>query len=36
MFAESKRDFVREIPPDLCPECLKVFDGLIAQAKEVG
>jgi hypothetical protein len=35
MFAESKREFVREIPPDLCAECLKVFDGLIAEAKEV-
>jgi hypothetical protein len=33
MFAVTKRDFVRELPADLCPGCLKIFDELVAAAR---
>jgi len=33
MFDTPERRFVREIPMDLCPACLKVFDELVAAAR---
>ena len=36
MFAVTDRAYVRTVPPDLCPDCFKVFDGLVLDlAKEV-
>jgi hypothetical protein len=35
MFSAVDREFVKLPPADLCAACLKVFDGLIAEAKEV-
>jgi hypothetical protein len=35
MFVITERSFLKEPPADLCPECLKVFNGLVAEAKEV-
>ena len=32
MFSVTTREFVKQPPADLCPECRKVFDGLVAEA----
>jgi hypothetical protein len=33
MFALTERRLVRQLPPDMCPECVKVFHELVAAAK---
>ncbi len=33
MFQVSQRAYMRQLPPDLCPECLRVFQDLLAQAE---
>ena len=35
MFAVQQRAYVRDVPLDLCPKCIEVFDQLVAAAKEV-
>jgi NMD protein affecting ribosome stability and mRNA decay len=35
MFEVSQRAFVRDLPADLCPDCAKIFNELVAAAKEV-
>ena len=35
LFAVTQRAYVKALPADVCPECQKVFDALIAEAKEV-
>jgi hypothetical protein len=34
MFDVTARRLVRELPPDLCPECVRVFQELVAKAKQ--
>ena len=34
MFSVTQRDFVRTIPGDLCPDCLRVFHELLDKARE--
>ena len=36
MFVVTERRRVRELPPDLCPECLKIFHELAAKAGSEG
>ncbi|HZF24015.1 MAG TPA: hypothetical protein VE030_11195 [Burkholderiales bacterium] len=35
MFSVHQRDFVRELPADLCPACITIFHEQVAAAKEV-
>ena len=35
MFTVFERQFVTELPADLCPECIVVFHQLVHEAKEV-
>ena len=35
MFGVTNREYVRELPADLCPACVQVFQGLVDEAKEV-
>lgn len=34
-FEVMEREYVKQLPADLCPGCLEVFNSLIAEAKEV-
>lgn len=35
MFSTPHRQYVRELPADLCPDCITIFNELVAAAKEV-
>ena len=36
MFTVTERRRSRELPPDLCPECFKIFNELVATARLEG
>jgi len=33
LFAVSRAEVTRQLPADLCAECLKVFNGLVSEAE---
>ena len=34
LFTVRDREYSRDLPADLCPDCLAVFNGLVAEARE--